>query len=133
MTGRHELLIEYLADVTDTRTFREKAKAAGVPKTTMYRMLKDPDVLRLLRERTDYYISLNRPAAYRCLVKNLEKGDRAAARDYLTAIGDIGTGGHTTHVNVEQHNTGRDEETLEDSIRRISGERWDRVVSKDEG
>lgn len=133
ITGRHRELIELLADVADTRNWRVKAKAAGVSKSTMYRMLRDTEAVKLLRERTDYYIGLNRAAAYRCLVTNFESGDRASARDYLTAIGDIGSGGHMTHVNVEQHNTGCDEETLEDCVRRVSGERWDRVVSKDEG
>ena len=132
LTPKHLHAIDLVADPLDTRTLEEKAADAGFTYKTLYRVLKEPEALRILRERTDYHINYQRPAAYRCLIQNFRGGDRASARDYLQAIGDIGTGGHTTNVSVKQDNTRRDEETFEEAIRRMSVTRWERAVPQEQ-
>ncbi len=128
LTAKHLHLLELLADPLDMGTNKAKAKRAGLSEVAMYRMLKDKEAIRILNERTYELIPTVKPEAYRCLARELRKGNVQAAKAALQSFGDIGSGGHTTHVNVKQDNRGRDEETLEDAVRRISHERWDRVV-----
>ena len=129
ITPKHLNLIEMLADPLDTRTHAEKAKEAGFSARTLYNVMKDPDAVRILRERTDLHIGFQRPAAYRCLIQNFREGDRASARDYLQSIGDIGTGGHTSNINVTQTNT---DESLDDAIKRTQLERRESIIQDKE-
>ncbi len=103
LTPKHLHAIDLVADPLDARTLEEKAKDAGFTYKTLYRLMNEPEAQRILRERTDYFLGQYRPSAYRCLVQNFKGGDRASARDYLQAIGDIGTGGQTNIVKVEQN------------------------------
>ena len=114
-------MIDLIADPLDTGTNEEKARAAGFSPRTLYNVMNDPEALRILQERTDHFLRMYRPAAYRCLVQNFRGGDRASARDYLQAIGDIGTGGQHNVTNVI--NTTDKDEPLDDAIAREQLER----------
>ena len=95
---------------------------AGVSRRTVQRILTEPEAWKIIRELTDARMALSRPVVIERMTLDAKKGDSSARRDYLQAGGDIGTGGHTTHVNVEQHNEAK-EETLEDSMQRTTRER----------
>lgn len=129
LTSKHLHMIELLADPLHTGTNEQKANEAGFSAKTLYNTLKDPEALRILRERTDYHIGLQRSGAYRCLIQNFRKGDRASARDYLQAIGDIGSGGHTSNITVTQTNN---DESLDDAITRAQLERRETILQDKE-
>ncbi|MHC4621823.1 MAG: hypothetical protein ACYTEQ_29130, partial [Planctomycetota bacterium] len=146
VTPQEAKLIELLADPFDTRSKEDKSKAAGFAPKTVYGKAKQPHFVKALEARCEERVNelkrSYRAQVIRALAERAEECKPILNRDgeqidvsladanraaelFLKVTGDIGSGGHTTHVNVEQHNTGRDEETLEDAIRRISGERWD--------
>ena len=102
LSAQDKHLAELLADPLDMRTQAEKAQEAGVHPATLYRRLKESDFILYVNKRTSELVPLGRPEAYRCLVKQFRKGDRAAARDYLQACGDIGSGGVNVTTNVVQ-------------------------------
>jgi hypothetical protein len=129
LTPKHILLIETIADPLDARTNDEKAEACGVSRATLYRLIKDNEAIELINKRTTELVRAARPMAYRCLATNFQHGDRASARDFLQALGDIGSGGNVTNVSVSQ--TTGDAEGLQDAMARVA-ERRRRVLATEE-
>jgi hypothetical protein len=129
LTARHYALIEAIADPLDTRNNADKAKGCGLSEGTYYRLVKDNAAIELINQRTSELVRAARPLAYRCLVNNFNNGDRASARDFLQALGDIGSGGNVTNVSVSQ--TTGDAEGLQDAMARVA-ERRRRVLATEE-
>ena len=129
LTANQLLAVELLADPTNTDTQDEVAKRCKVHRNTLRKWRQENDDFRTaLDKRTTDLVRAGRHEAYRCLMHNIRKNDRASARDFLQATGDIGTGGQTNITNVKQNS----EEGLKEFVARITRERAG-LVPNDEG
>ena len=99
MNAKQLMLCEFIADPMDHRTNKAKAESAGLSEVTYYRMVREPEVRAHIHKRTTEMIALYRPLAYKCLIDGFKDGDRPSARDFLSAIGDIG-GNISIHTEV---------------------------------
>lgn len=118
LTPRESVFAELVADHTDTRSISEKTLAAGWRgRKHGYEVLRRPHVaarIEALVEQSLRAIRARRGAVLNALVDRAVGDGREAneaARIYLQATGDIGTGGITNVNALSNHGT------LEDRVR----------------
>ncbi len=81
----------------------ELAKHAGVSTRTVQRVLAEPEAHEIIKQLTDRRINMYRPAILDAMAKQAMAGCVASQRNYCQVTGDIGTGGQTNIVKVEQN------------------------------
>ena len=142
---REKNLALILVDPTFTGSKQEASLAAGYVRTkTVFDKLRLANFQNAMLELGDQMqrqiMATNIAKRQRImdeLYKVIEKSDTSpldkarCAETWGKFEGTIGTGGTTIYNNLKQIGGGQSSETLEDAVRRVSGERWDRVVSKD--
>lgn len=143
---RELLLVNTLMDTTFDGTKEDAAIKAGyVRGKTVYDKLRQERIQKALHELHDSLsaqINATNLAKrqkimdklYRVVMsdKTLPTDVAKNADEWGKFEGSIGTGGHVTNVSVKQDPGGRSEETMEDAVRRISGERFKRFVPADQ-
>jgi hypothetical protein len=82
----------------------ELAQLAGTSTRTVQRVLAEPEAQEIIKRLTDRRINMYRPAILEAMAKQAKAGCVASQRNYCQVTGDIGTGGQTNIVKVEQHN-----------------------------
>ncbi len=102
------------------------ATAAGVSPRTVYRVLNEPEAHKIIKRLTDHRVNMYRPAILDAMAKQAMAGCVASQRNYCQVTGDIGTGGQTNIVKVEQNS---EKESLEERTKRIL-ERRAQVLSE---
>jgi hypothetical protein len=83
----------------------------------LYRVLAEPEAHQIIQRLTDHRINMYRPVILEAMAKQAMDGCVASQRNYCQITGDIGTGGQTNIVKVEQNS--KETDTLEERTRRI--------------
>ena len=102
LTPKHMHILELFCGDAVTATREELAKACGVSRGTVQRVLREPEAKRIIRQLTDERMALSRPAVVQATIRAALAGEGSARRDYFQVTGDIGSGGSTQVVNVTQ-------------------------------
>ena len=81
--------LELMADLTNTESTRDRAKAAGLSESYGYRLSRRPEFIAALRDRVRETLRLNLARVYARLVALALAGDVSAARLLMQAAGDL--------------------------------------------
>ena len=102
LTAKHERILEaYVYDgVMDTR--ERFAKRMGVTRQLIWRLLREPEATRIIRELTDERLGLERPAIQGAIVREARAGNVSALRLASQLLGDISGDGVNVITNVTQ-------------------------------
>jgi hypothetical protein len=122
LSDRGRALLELMADLTDTRTKRQKADAAGLNETYAYELTRRPEFVALLHQRVLELLPASLPEAYRALVETASIPGREGAQDRRTlaqVLGDINNSVSVT-TTVTQVNTPLPERLREIHERRFA-------------